>query len=195
MCSFSKLIIGIGIRTSYKKAVFYRGEVALVHEEDRTHALEVIWSTVCEKNGVNIQHLSTFRDMFVQANNWYVWDTTSWSSRFQDRYFKGICRIYRKSVKKNRKITTCNWLDLGTLGSWPIMSRPVMPKNLSGHWSRLPPKGRVQKHSQPNGEILWSDTLDPASGVQRLMQSHLNQKQENGREKRKEKKRKKTTSA
>ena len=34
-------------------------------------------------------------------------------------------------MKKNQKITTCKWLDLETLGSWPIM-----PKNLSGLWSK-----------------------------------------------------------
>ena len=37
-------------------------------------------------------------------------------------------RIYLKLIKKNQKITTCNQLDLETLGSWPIM-----PKNLFGH--------------------------------------------------------------
>ena len=38
-------------------------------------------------------------------------------------HFRGICRIYLKSVKKNQKITTCNWLDLETLGFWLIMPR------------------------------------------------------------------------
>jgi hypothetical protein len=33
-------------------------------------------------------------------------------------------------IKKNWKITTCTWLDLGILGFWPIMS-----KNLPGHCS------------------------------------------------------------
>ena len=44
--------------------------------------------------------------------------------------FRGICRMNLKSVKKNRKITTCNRLDLETLGFWLIM-----PKILPGHWS------------------------------------------------------------
>jgi hypothetical protein len=30
---FSELTIGIGIRTPYKNAVFYRGKVALAYEE------------------------------------------------------------------------------------------------------------------------------------------------------------------
>ena len=41
--------------------------------------------------------------------------------------FRRIYRIYVKVMKKNRKITTCNWLDLETLGLWPRM-----PKNLPG---------------------------------------------------------------
>ena len=31
--------------------------------------------------------------------------------------FRGICRIYLKLMKKNRKMSTCNRLDLETLGS------------------------------------------------------------------------------
>jgi hypothetical protein len=30
-------------------------------------------------------------------------------------HFRGICGTYRKSMKKNRKFTACNWLDLETL--------------------------------------------------------------------------------
>ena len=43
--------------------------------------------------------------------------------------FRGVYRWYLKLIKKNRKMSTCNRLDLGTLGC-----RPVMPKNLPGHW-------------------------------------------------------------
>ena len=38
---------------------------------------------------------------------------------------RGIQRQYLKSLKKNRKMSTCNRLDLETLGS-----QPIMPKNL-----------------------------------------------------------------
>jgi hypothetical protein len=31
--------------------------------------------------------------------------------------FRGFCRIFLKLSKKNRKMSTCNWLDLETLGS------------------------------------------------------------------------------
>ena len=41
------------------------------------------------------------------------------------REIYGICL---QLIKKNRKITTCNPLDLETVGSWPIM-----PKNLPEH--------------------------------------------------------------
>ena len=49
--------------------------------------------------------------------------------------FRGICKVYLKLLKKNRKITTFFqfwlrlWLDLETLGSWQIV-----PKSLLVHW-------------------------------------------------------------
>ena len=45
--------------------------------------------------------------------------------------FRGIYRIYPNSVKENRRMSTCNRLNLQTLGS-----QPVMPKNLPDHCSR-----------------------------------------------------------
>ena len=42
--------------------------------------------------------------------------------------FRGIYRIYFNLTKKNRRMSTCNRLDLQTLGS-----QPVMPKNLPDH--------------------------------------------------------------
>ena len=42
---------------------------------------------------------------------------------------RGIYRIYLNLVKENRRMSTCNRLDLQTLGS-----QPVMPKNLPDHW-------------------------------------------------------------
>ena len=46
-------------------------------------------------------------------------------------HFKGIYRIYPNFMKENRRMWTCNRLDLQTLGS-----QPVMPKNLPDHCSR-----------------------------------------------------------
>ena len=47
-------------------------------------------------------------------------------------HLRWIYRIYLDFIKENQKITTYNWLDLETLGSWPIV-----PKDLLGHWCEL----------------------------------------------------------
>ena len=46
-------------------------------------------------------------------------------------HFRGIYRIYPKSIKENRGMSTCNWLDLQILGS-----QPIMPKNLPDRWAK-----------------------------------------------------------
>jgi hypothetical protein len=43
-------------------------------------------------------------------------------------HFRGIYRIYFNLIKENRRMSTCNRLDLQTLGS-----QPIMPKNLLDH--------------------------------------------------------------
>ena len=50
--------------------------------------------------------------------------------KFTD-HFRGIYRIYPNSVKDNWRMSTCNRLDLQTLGSQTVM----MPKNLPDHCS------------------------------------------------------------
>ena len=45
-------------------------------------------------------------------------------------YFRRIYRIYPNLIKENRRMSTCNRLDLQTLGS-----QPLVPKNLPDHWS------------------------------------------------------------
>ena len=45
-------------------------------------------------------------------------------------HFRGIYRIYPNILKENRRMLTCNWWDLQTLGS-----KPVVPKNLPDPWS------------------------------------------------------------
>ena len=42
---------------------------------------------------------------------------------------RGIYRIYPNLIKENRRLSTCNRLNLQTLGS-----QPVMPNNLPDHW-------------------------------------------------------------
>jgi hypothetical protein len=44
--------------------------------------------------------------------------------------YRGIYRIYPNFIKANRRMSTCNRLDLQTLGS-----QPIKPKNLPDHWS------------------------------------------------------------
>ena len=40
------------------------------------------------------------------------------------------CREIYRILKENRRMSTCNLLDLQTLGSQPV----IMPKNLPEHW-------------------------------------------------------------
>ena len=48
-------------------------------------------------------------------------------------HFTGIYRLYPNSIKENRRMSTCNRLELQTLGSQPVTT----PKNLPDHWSKL----------------------------------------------------------
>jgi hypothetical protein len=41
-------------------------------------------------------------------------------------YYRGLYRVYPKLIKENRRMSTCNWLDLQTLGSQPIMSKNLL---------------------------------------------------------------------
>ena len=50
-------------------------------------------------------------------------------------HFSGIYRIYPNLIKANQRMSTCNQLDLQTLGS-----QPVIPKNLPDHWLANPNK-------------------------------------------------------
>jgi hypothetical protein len=45
-------------------------------------------------------------------------------------HFRGIYGIYTNLVKETQRMSTCNRLDLQTLGS-----QPIMPKILPDHWS------------------------------------------------------------
>ena len=47
------------------------------------------------------------------------------TSRFRRTYI-----IYPNLIHENQRMSTCNHLDLQTLGS-----RPIVPKNLPDHWS------------------------------------------------------------
>ena len=43
-------------------------------------------------------------------------------------HYRGMNKIYLDLIKENRRMSTCNQLDLQTLGS-----QPIMPKNLPNH--------------------------------------------------------------
>ena len=47
-------------------------------------------------------------------------------------HFRRIYGKYLKLIKEIQTITTCNHLDLETLGWWLLV-----PKNLPGHWGRV----------------------------------------------------------
>ena len=47
-------------------------------------------------------------------------------------HYKGINGTYPIIIKRNRKMSTCNELDLETLGS-----QPVLPKNLTKHCTNV----------------------------------------------------------
>jgi hypothetical protein len=54
-------------------------------------------------------------------------DIEEWPIQVQDfrrifDQFRGIHELYLKLMKNNWKMSTCNWLDLETLGFWLIMS-------------------------------------------------------------------------
>ena len=59
------------------------------------------------------------------------WEITDWSSRLPQEitdHLWGIYRLYPNLIKGNWRMSTCNWLDLQTLGS-----PPVMPTKLPNH--------------------------------------------------------------
>ena len=54
-------------------------------------------------------------------------------------HFRGIYKIYLKWIKQNRKMSTCNRLDLESLGSWPT----IYAQKLPGHYFRESPMPQV----------------------------------------------------
>ena len=55
----------------------------------------------------------------------WVWGITGWHRRLQENtdHFRGIYKTYPNLIKENRRMPTCNRLDLQTLGSQPIMPK------------------------------------------------------------------------
>ena len=59
--------------------------------------------------------------------------------------FRGIYRIYPNLIKETRRKSTCNRLDLQTLGSQPV----VMPKNLPDHCLAMIGENRQLVRNEP----------------------------------------------
>ena len=70
--------------------------------------LDRVWGTCC---GV----LSVSQNNVVDLN-----DVMKILGMFTHR-FRGICGIYPELIKENRKMSTCNRLDLGALGCRPVL--------------------------------------------------------------------------
>ena len=73
--------------------------------------------------------------LLVKDESVRVWKITGWSSRLQENYWSIQRNLQNipKFVWKNRKMSTCNRLNLETQ---TLGGRPIMPKNLPGHWSK-----------------------------------------------------------
>jgi hypothetical protein len=79
---------------------------------------------VCPRNHtLHSQRLSDMvnRPLITNELVW-IWKITRWSSRIQEiaDHFWRIYEIFLGSIKENRKMSTCNQLDLESLGSGPI---------------------------------------------------------------------------
>jgi hypothetical protein len=92
---------------------------------------------------MTVQLSGTPNNRYSHRWSGWVWEISSWSSRPQKKthHFRGIYRIYLKFMKENSKIAICNWLDLGILGFWSILS-----KNVSGHCDVTVKKTYIKHH-------------------------------------------------
>ena len=68
--------------------------------------------------------------------------------------FRIIYRIYPNLIKENRRMSTCNRLDLQTLGS-----QPIMPKNLPDHCLRMPEGHHLHSISRIVIDVLLRTVL------------------------------------
>ena len=64
----------------------------------------------------------------------WVWGKAGRGSRLHEitDNYREIHRLYVKLIEQNWEMSTCNRLDLESLGS-----QPIMPKNLPDHWMAL----------------------------------------------------------
>ena len=91
--------------------------------------------------------------------NWFEFD--KWPVEVQDfkriiDNFRGIYKIYLKLINK-KKLTTCNRLNLESLGFGPIML-----KHLPGHWG-----------ADHTGQFWHHMSANPAVIVKKMVDHHL----------------------
>ena len=82
----------------------------------------------------------------------YKWTSWVWEITIEVQdcrkitdHFRGIYRIYPNLIKENRRMPTCNRLDLQTLGS-----PPIVPKNLPDHWLTPSTEGEDEPREREN---------------------------------------------
>ena len=91
----------------------------------------LLWRWNLESNFTSYYHMigenrQLVRDELVEFEKQLV--EVQDCRKISDR-FRGIHGIFPNSIKENCRMSTCNRLDLQTLGS-----PPIMPKNLPDHW-------------------------------------------------------------
>ena len=95
----------------------------------------------------------------------YKWTGWVWEIPVEVQYcrnrtdhFRGVYRIYPNLIKEHRRMSTCNWLDLQTLGSQPIMPKnlPIVGQYSAKHSSHLVQmKEYSTKYCQSHWTLLW----------------------------------------
>ena len=95
-------------------------------KQDKQHTIkyEASWSSSIAPFRIYIRaQLCPGRNAVSRRWTGWVWEIASWSWRLQKftNHLRGIYGIHLKWIKQNRKISTCNRVDLESLGSWPTL--------------------------------------------------------------------------
>ena len=111
------------LKGCFERGIFWRAKSCLKGIED-FHLEHWHWSLPANDRGEPT--------VCYKWTGW-VWEITGWSQNCRKitDHCRGFYRIYPNLVWENRRMWTCNRLDLQTLGS-----QPVMPKNLPNLCSR-----------------------------------------------------------
>ena len=122
----------------------------------------VTWHVPCDF----ARHESMAHNPSVVRYRWtnWVWEITSWSLETSEDLpiilEESIEEYISNEWKQNRKMSTCNRLDLESLGSWP-----TMPQKLPGHCSRDSSNHKVQGWNVNVHDELHSGANFPEKSV------------------------------